>query len=62
MKYRQTHLLVEADVKRKLNDARHELRRDKVRKFRREDRLERRAVRFLVRLEAARGLYFLQVQ
>ena len=61
MKYRQSHSLVEAYVKRELDDARHELRRDEVRKLRREDRLERRAVRFLVRLPATRRVYFLQV-
>ena len=61
MKYRQAHLLIEAYVKRELDDACHELRRNEVRKLRREDRLERRAVRLLVRLEAASGIYFQQV-
>ena len=53
MKYRQTHLLVEAHVKRELNDERHELRRDEMRELRRESCQESRAVGLLVRLEAA---------
>ena len=61
MKYRQAHSLVEAYVKRELDDERHELRRDEVRELRYKDRQELREVRFLVRLEAARGFYFLQV-
>ena len=53
MKYRQAHPLVEAYVKRELDDERHELRRDEVRELRYKDRQELREVRFLVRLEAA---------
>ena len=52
MKYRQKHLLVEAYVKRELDDERHELRRDEMRKFRRECCQQFRAVRFRVSLEA----------
>ena len=61
MKYRQAHPLVEAYMKRELDDERHELFGNEVRKLRRESCQESRAVGLLVRLEAARGFYFLQV-
>ena len=48
-------------MKRELDDERHELFGNKVRKLRRESCQESRAVGLLVRLEAARGIYFLQV-
>ena len=54
--------LVEADVERELDDERHELRRHEMSKLRDEGRQELRAVRFLVRLPAARGLDLLQVR
>ena len=40
-------------MKRELEEARHELRRNEMRELRREDHQELREVRFLVRLEAA---------
>ena len=48
-------------MKRELHDARHELRRNEMRKLRRESCQEFCAVGLLVRLEAARGIYFQQV-
>ena len=53
--------LVEADVERELDDQRHELFRNEVRKFRHEGREEFCAVRFFVGFPAARGLDFPQV-
>ena len=61
MKYRQAHPLVEAYVKRELDDERHELFGNEMRKLRRESCQESRAMGLLVRLEAARGIYFQQV-
>ena len=52
MKYRQTNLLVEAHVKRELDDARHELRRDEMRELRGEGCQESCAMRFFVGLPA----------
>ena len=54
--------LVEADVERELEDERHELRRNEMRKLRDEGRKERRAVCLLICLPAARGLDLLQVR
>ena len=53
--------LVEADVERELDDQRHELFRNEVRKFRHKGREEFCAVRFFVGFPAARGLDFTQV-
>ena len=61
MKYIDRSTLVEAYMKRELDDERHELFGNEMRKLRRESCQESRAVGLLVRLEAARGIYFQQV-
>ena len=61
MKYRQAHYLVEAYMKRELDDERHEFFRNEMRKLWLESCEESRAMGLLVRLEAARGIYFQQV-